>query len=598
MIKLLMLISLMYSGSEFARVGDLRGDAKIWRYGEEGSEWLTINNIIGEGDELLTDDDSYLEIEFSDGSVLTLGNNTSVYFDRIEDDRTYFTLNKGAARVYARERVFGVFASDHAVYVEEGSIVRVESDSDYFLARVYKGRAEVDKQKIYAGSEVIIDRGRYYSGRIGSYDRLDRWAEERERNYYVITRVEYVPVRCYIGIYHLHRHGRWVFIRPYGWVWVPRVPRSWRPYCYGYWVYRPGLGWVWVSYEPWGWIPYRYGSWTYVVGYGWVWIPGETFAGAWVEWYYGPDWVGWAPIDYYGNPIIVVNNITVVNIVSKEDFHKPIYRYKPPKSGVYKEVYKPYKGVDVKEVVRYKATELEKPIYFKKVDVVKEEEKPIIHGKDELIKVKTVEKDLGENKGGQLYPERPVVEKKADVRIEKEARVEEELKPGERKVEKPLMKEKILEKESGTNITPEKPVVRVEEKESKPEIYPERPSYRDYKSKLLEKEDYERQRGETPTRRESSVEEDRRTEVRPYTPPAIERKTFKEEGSDGKGWDRYKEAERVKVEDKAKGRAIPEVKALSPSDNIPQNKPELKKRVEKKAEEDDNHKNVKGEDEK
>jgi hypothetical protein len=54
MIKLLMLISLMYSGSEFARVGDLRGDAKIWRYGEEGSEWLTINNIIGEGDELLT----------------------------------------------------------------------------------------------------------------------------------------------------------------------------------------------------------------------------------------------------------------------------------------------------------------------------------------------------------------------------------------------------------------------------------------------------------------------------------------------------------------------------------------------------------------
>ncbi|MEO0230804.1 MAG: DUF6600 domain-containing protein, partial [candidate division WOR-3 bacterium] len=102
-------------------------------------------------------------------------------------------------------------------------------------------------------------------------------------------------------------------------------------------VYSFGIGWVWVSYEPWGWIPYRYGSWMYVSGYGWVWIPGGTFAGAWVEWYYGPDWIGWAPVDYYGRPIVVVNNITIVNVVRKEDFQKPVYRYKPPKGPVYKE---------------------------------------------------------------------------------------------------------------------------------------------------------------------------------------------------------------------------------------------------------------------
>ena len=594
MIKFLMLLSLMYSGSEFARVGDLRGEAKIWRYGEEGSEWLTINNIIGEGDELLTYDDSYLEIEFSDGSVLTLSSNTSVYFDRIEEDRTYFTLNRGVVRMYARDRVFGVFAGERAVYVEEGSIVRIEVDDDYFLARVYKGVAEVDKRKVYAGFEIVVDRGRFYSGKAREYDRFDRWAEKRERNYYVIQRVEYVPIPCYIGFYHFSRHGRWVYLRPYGWVWVPRVPREWRPYYYGHWVYRPGLGWVWVSYEPWGWIPYRYGRWTFVVGYGWIWIPGETFAGAWVEWYYGPDWVGWAPIDYYGRPIVVVNNITIVNIVSKEDFHKPVYRYKPPKAGVYKEVYKPYKAVEVKEIYKYKTTEPEKPVYFRRGEGLKKDQKPEIEKKDELLKDKRLEKK--DDKDGEFYPERPVVEKKFDTNLKKE-RVQKEVEARDKKSVMPKNEEKTIKRESETGILPERPNKKAEDKGVEREVFPERPSYKESKSKLLEREKSDVLRKQEPVYKEKNTYERRVTDERGRTPSFTGEEFSKEERSERREWKTFEREDKVK--EKVKGGAkVPETKVPNLVEKSPQNKPQVKKRVEKKSQEVDNNKNTTSEVEK
>ncbi|MEO0235451.1 MAG: FecR family protein [candidate division WOR-3 bacterium] len=376
MIKLLMILSLVYSGHEFARVGDIQGDARIWRYGDEGYEWLTINNIVGEGDEIETLDNTYLEIEFSDGSVLSLAENTSIYFERIENDRAYITLTEGIIRLYSRERVFGVFTDKQAVYVNESSVVRVETGKSYFTLKVFKGRVEVNRSPVYAGTEYIYERGRVFTGRLGAPDRFDRWAEEREREYYSVVGIEYIPVPYYAGVPYLRRHGRWVYVPPYGWVWVPRVRHGWRPYVDGHWVYRVGIGWVWVSYEPWGWIPYRYGSWMYVSGYGWVWIPGGTFAGAWVEWYYGPDWIGWAPVDYYGRPIVVVNNITIVNVVRKEDFQKPVYRYKPPKGPVYKEaVYRTVEKVNTREIVKYKSSP-EKPAYIRDIEL--KQEKPVL----------------------------------------------------------------------------------------------------------------------------------------------------------------------------------------------------------------------------
>ncbi len=93
---------------------------------------------------------------------------------------------------------------------------------------------------------------------------------------------------------HWERHPRW------GEVWVPDdVPADWRPYEYGHWVYTDEWGWYWISdpeEEDWGWVVYHYGRWARDQGLGWLWIPGDEWGPAWVDWRYGDNYVGWAPL--------------------------------------------------------------------------------------------------------------------------------------------------------------------------------------------------------------------------------------------------------------------------------------------------------------
>ena len=75
---------------------------------------------------------------------------------------------------------------------------------------------------------------------------------------------------------------------------------------YGHWVYTDDWGWYWVSDEnedDWGWVVYHYGRWSHDRGIGWFWVPGDEWAPAWVDWRYGGDDIGWAPMppdDYVG----------------------------------------------------------------------------------------------------------------------------------------------------------------------------------------------------------------------------------------------------------------------------------------------------------
>jgi Family of unknown function (DUF6600) len=92
---------------------------------------------------------------------------------------------------------------------------------------------------------------------------------------------------------HWERNPRW------GEVWVPDdTPPDWRPYEYGHWIYTDEWGWYWISdpeEEDWGWVTYHYGRWIHDRG-TWFWIPGDEWAPAWVDWRYGDDYVGWAPL--------------------------------------------------------------------------------------------------------------------------------------------------------------------------------------------------------------------------------------------------------------------------------------------------------------
>jgi uncharacterized protein DUF6600 len=91
-------------------------------------------------------------------------------------------------------------------------------------------------------------------------------------------------------------YGNWMSVPDYGYVWQPTgIEQGWRPYSDGHWVWTD-YGWTWDSYQPWGWAPYHYGRWVFRPPYGWVWIPGTVWAPAWVTWYTGPSYIGWAPL--------------------------------------------------------------------------------------------------------------------------------------------------------------------------------------------------------------------------------------------------------------------------------------------------------------
>ncbi len=91
-------------------------------------------------------------------------------------------------------------------------------------------------------------------------------------------------------------YGQWYSDPQYGYVWVPRVGRDFRPYySNGYWQMTE-YGNMWVSGYPWGWAPFHYGRWAMSNTFGWIWIPGREWGPAWVTWRQGGGYYGWAPM--------------------------------------------------------------------------------------------------------------------------------------------------------------------------------------------------------------------------------------------------------------------------------------------------------------
>jgi hypothetical protein len=104
-----------------------------------------------------------------------------------------------------------------------------------------------------------------------------------------------------IGMFYssLGSQGEWISMEGGTYAWRPSgVEADWRPYSDGHWVWTDD-GWYWASDEPWAWATYHYGRWYNDDYYGWVWVPGYEWAPAWVEWRYGGDYIGWAPLSPY-----------------------------------------------------------------------------------------------------------------------------------------------------------------------------------------------------------------------------------------------------------------------------------------------------------
>jgi hypothetical protein len=109
----------------------------------------------------------------------------------------------------------------------------------------------------------------------------------------------------------LSPHGMWATDAQYGRIWHPAVDVGWQPYVDGYWAWSP-YGWTWISSEPWAWT-FHYGRWVYVPAFGWSWVPGYTWGPAWVDWYWGDGFVGWAPLSPFGVHVASYNSFVFVH---------------------------------------------------------------------------------------------------------------------------------------------------------------------------------------------------------------------------------------------------------------------------------------------
>lgn len=268
------------------------------------------------GDEVITNRRGRSEIRLSDGNVLALDRATSVVLHSVLDSyegdssATIAELRYGKAIVYRSDDARETMRLDTnlASYVaSREAIYSVENDTTgRDRVTVFGGTVEVRTPsrttRVRAGEEVEIDRNgpyRFASDATAAADDFERWFLARAERYDRATESRYLDARHAYYEDELSQHGKWVFVHGLGWSWRPLVAAGWRPYYHGYWSSSRTGCLTWVSYEPWGWLPYHYGRWALDASNGWVWLPGSGYSPAWVYWWYGDGYMGWAPSGYW-----------------------------------------------------------------------------------------------------------------------------------------------------------------------------------------------------------------------------------------------------------------------------------------------------------
>lgn len=138
---------------------------------------------------------------------------------------------------------------------------------------------------------------------------------------------ESAPASVDVFYDRLSPYGEWVEIAPYGRVWRPypeEVGEDFVPYgTGGTWV-NSDAGWTFRSRYRWGWAAYHYGRWFHDDARGWFWTPDTVWGPAWVDWRYGDDYIGWAPL---GPPGVVIVERNWAFVETRHFGHPHMWRH-------------------------------------------------------------------------------------------------------------------------------------------------------------------------------------------------------------------------------------------------------------------------------
>ena len=309
------------------RLADFNGSVSWWD-GESG-EWTDAerNRPLTTGDRVSTAVSGRAELRVG-SSVLRLANNTELEVLRLDDEKMVFRLHGGslALRVRAREiaEEIEVITDEARLLPQRAGSYRFDREDDTTLAGSWRGElrvANADGLLIGAGQRVEIyrqGRGNHtvlrtatiempndgFSEWVSSEDRREDRREERTASSRFVS-----PEMT--GAEELDRHGRWEQHPEYGALWLPLVVQAdWAPYRHGRWAWVRPWGWTWIDEAPWGFAPFHYGRWVSWRGrWGWVpsaYVPRPVYAPALVAWVGGGGWglslqlggpmVGWVPL--------------------------------------------------------------------------------------------------------------------------------------------------------------------------------------------------------------------------------------------------------------------------------------------------------------
>lgn len=321
------------------RLSLVNGDVQVQPGDDE--EWVpaAVNMPLAEGDRIWVPDGARAEVQIRRGVYLRLDARSALDIVELGGESYQFHLAEG--RAYINNRKGGI---DHiqvdtphvSAGIFDNSLVMVDAPyGDTTDVSVIRGYALVEtargRTRVAAGNALrLTDGNGAEMAPIAPPDAWEDWNRNRDRRLAdAAESLRYIPDELDDYAYDLDDHGRWHYLREYGYVWVPRVSlsASWSPYRQGRWAWVRG-SYVWISYEPWGWVPYHYGRWAYAARLGWCWVPPTRGAAWWgpgyVGWVHTPTTVAWVPLapgevyygyGNYGSLSVNITNVTVPRTV-------------------------------------------------------------------------------------------------------------------------------------------------------------------------------------------------------------------------------------------------------------------------------------------
>jgi len=291
---------LLFTNSLFAdshvrivRLSDVEGSVQIDRNTGQGFEKALMNMPITEGARLKTAAGGRAEVEFENGTVLRLADNSSVDFQNLSlrsDGQRSSDIHLNDGTVYVNYKKKGgddlkLDAANETINLDHERDVhfRLQLQNNQAKLAVFKGELDVPDNgklaKVRKGETLNLDfndDSKTILAKNISTLPADEWNSQRndyDTQYTSTFNHSQFPYQY--GYSDLSYYGSFFDAVGYGTLWRPfGVSALWDPFGAGAWSYYPGFGYTWVSGYPWGWTPYRYGTWVYVPTYGWAWQPG------------------------------------------------------------------------------------------------------------------------------------------------------------------------------------------------------------------------------------------------------------------------------------------------------------------------------------